>query len=117
GKTTRVPLALARSGAIASGEILVAEPRRLAARLAARRVAEELGERVGETVGYSVRFEDAGGPKTRVRYVTEGILVRRLLDDARLQGVGAVVLDEFHERHLQTDLALLLLEQLRRGAR
>ena len=71
GKTTRVPPALLT---LVKGEVLVLEPRRLAARLAARRVASELGERVGETVGYQVRFEDVGGPRTRLRFVTESIL-------------------------------------------
>ena len=109
GKTTRVPPALL--GAV-EGEVLVLEPRRIAARLAARRVATELGENLGETVGYQVRFEGVTGPRTRLRFVTEGILTRRLLSDPKLNGVGAVVLDEFHERHLETDLALALLARL-----
>jgi len=111
GKTTRVPAALLE---IVSGEVVVLEPRRIAARLAARRVAWELGEQVGQTVGYQVRFEEAVGPKTRVRFVTEGILTRRLLSDPGLRGVAAVVLDEFHERHLESDLALALLKRLQR---
>ena len=111
GKTTRVPRAMLDAGMVA-GEIVVLEPRRLAARLAARRVAEELGERVGETIGYTVRFEDASGPKTRVRFVTEGVLTRRLLADPMLRGVSAVLLDEFHERHLQGDVALALLKRM-----
>ncbi len=109
GKTTRVPPALLTAG---FGEILVLEPRRLAARLAARRVALEMGEAVGETVGYQVRFESFAGPTTRIRYFTEGVLTRRLLADPELRGVGAVVLDEFHERHLEGDLALALLRRL-----
>jgi ATP-dependent helicase HrpB len=114
GKTTAAaPAALP----VVAGEILVLEPRRLAARLAARRVADELGEAIGGTVGYQVRFEDVGGPRTRLRYVTEAILLRRLLVDPRLGGVGAVFLDEFHERHLAGDLALALLARLQRGAR
>jgi ATP-dependent helicase HrpB len=115
GKTTRVPAALLDSGI--GGEIVVLEPRRLAARLAARRVASERGERIGESIGYSVRFEDVSSARTRVRYATEGVLLRRLVEDPRLDGVGAVVLDEFHERHLVTDLALTLVETLRRSAR
>jgi ATP-dependent helicase HrpB len=110
GKTTRVPRALLEAGV--EGEILVLEPRRLAARLAARRVAEELGERVGERVGYRVRFEDVVSARTRVVFVTEGVLTRRLLSDPELKGVGAVLLDEFHERHLQGDVALALLRRL-----
>jgi ATP-dependent helicase HrpB len=116
GKTTRVPWALHATGADGR-EIIVTEPRRLAARMAARRVASERGTKLGETVGYSVRFEDVAGPLTRVRYVTEGVLVRRLLDDPELRGVRAVVLDEFHERHLDSDLLLALLARLRQGAR
>jgi ATP-dependent helicase HrpB len=109
GKTTRIPPALLP---IARGEIVVLEPRRLAARMAARRVASELGERLGETVGYQVRFEDVSGPRTRIRFVTEGVLTRRLLSDPRLRGVDVVILDEFHERHLDSDLALALLKRL-----
>jgi ATP-dependent helicase HrpB len=110
GKTTRVPRALLDAGL--EGEILVLEPRRLAARLAARRVAEELGERVGQRVGYRVRFEESVSAATRIVFVTEGILTRRLLSDPELRGVGAVLLDEFHERHLQGDVALALLRRL-----
>lgn len=115
GKTTRVPAAIL--DAEPHGDVLVLEPRRLAARLSARRVAEERGERVSETVGYDVRFDRAIGPKTRLIYVTEGILARRLLEDRTLRGVRAVVLDEFHERHLQSDLALGLLRTLRERER
>ena len=110
GKTTRVPRALFDAGV--EGEIVVLEPRRLAARMAARRVAEELGERAGETIGYRVRFDDAVSARTRVVFVTEGVLTRRLLSDPELRGVGAVLLDEFHERHLQGDVALALLRRL-----
>jgi ATP-dependent helicase HrpB len=113
GKTTRVPAALL--GAV-NGQVLVLEPRRIAARLAASRVAWELGEELGQTVGYQVRFQRVAGPKTRLHFLTEGVLIRRLLSDPELGGVDAVVLDEFHERHLETDLALALLkrQQLRR---
>jgi len=114
GKTTRVPPALL---GLTDREVLVLEPRRLAARLAARFVASELHERVGETVGYQVRFEDVSGPRTRLRFLTEGVLTRRLLTDRRLDRVGAVVLDEFHERHLEGDLALALLRRLQQTAR
>lgn len=114
GKTTRVPVALL--GAL-PGEILVLEPRRLAARLACRRVASELGEAPGQTVGYQVRFEQVGGPATRLRFLTEGVLTRRLLADPELRHVSAVLLDEFHERHLEGDLALALLHRLQRTRR
>jgi ATP-dependent helicase HrpB len=111
GKTTRVPPALLE---VVSGEVVVLEPRRIAARLAARRIAWEFDEQVGQTVGYQVRFEEAVGPRTRLRFVTEGVLTRRLLSDPALKGVAAVVLDEFHERHLESDLALALLKRLQR---
>lgn len=112
GKTTRLPPALLAAGLAGGGEVVVLEPRRLAARMAARRVAAELGERPGETVGWQVRFEDVSGPRTRLRFVTEALLTRRLLSAPELPGVGAVVLDEFHERHLDGDLALALLRRL-----
>jgi ATP-dependent helicase HrpB len=114
GKTTRVPPALL---ALSGGEVLVLEPRRLAARLAARFVAAERGEAVGGTVGYQVRFEEVAGPGTRLRFLTEGVLTRRLLSDPTLARVAAVVLDEFHERHLEGDLALALLRRLQRRER
>ena len=81
-------------------------------RLAARRVAHERGERIGETIGYQVRFEEVAGARTRLRFLTEGILTRRLISDPQLAGVDVVVLDEFHERHLESDLALALLRRL-----
>jgi ATP-dependent helicase HrpB len=117
GKTTRVPPALLSAGFGQRGEIVVLQPRRLPARLAAERVASELGERTGETVGYTVRFAEEAGPRTRIRFVTEGILVRRLLSEPTLPGVEVVILDEFHERHLASDLALALLRRLQLGAR
>ncbi|MBI4911295.1 MAG: ATP-dependent helicase HrpB [Acidobacteria bacterium] len=117
GKTTRVPLALLESGLLGDGACWVLEPRRLAARLAAARVAEEQGEELGARIGYAVRFEQKVSWRTRLRFVTEGLLLRRLLEDPSLKGIGCVVLDEFHERHLQTDLALALLRRLQLGAR
>ncbi|HEU4594863.1 MAG TPA: ATP-dependent helicase HrpB [Pyrinomonadaceae bacterium] len=117
GKTTRVPAALLDEGLAGDGEVWVLEPRRLAARLAARRVAEERGETLGETVGYQVRFEEVAGPRTRLRFLTEGVLTRRLLVDPKLTRARVVVLDEFHERHLQADLALALLKRLQQGER
>ena len=114
GKTTRVPPALL---SLVRGQVLVLEPRRLAARLAARRIALEMGERLGETVGYQVRFEEVASPRTRLRFLTEGILTRRLISDSTLTGVDIVVLDEFHERHLETDLALALLRRLQQTSR
>jgi ATP-dependent helicase HrpB len=112
GKTTRVPPAL-----LEFGPVLVLEPRRIAARLAARRVAFELGERPGETVGYQVRFEESSSARTRLRFLTEGVLVRRMLSDPGLNDTAVVVLDEFHERHLESDLALGLLRRLQKTTR
>jgi ATP-dependent helicase HrpB len=117
GKTTRVPIAIHKAGLSRGGEVWVAEPRRLAARMAAGRVASELGEPLGRQIGYRVRFEEVAGPSTKVFYATEGVLVRRLLSDPKLRGIGAVVLDEFHERHLDTDLLLALLWRLKQTSR
>jgi ATP-dependent helicase HrpB len=113
GKTTRVPPAVLGFG----GEVLVLEPRRIAARMAARRVAFEMGEEVGGTVGYQVRFEELASARTRLRFLTEGVLTRRMMSDPELRGVGVVVLDEFHERHLETDLALALVRRLQKTKR
>jgi ATP-dependent helicase HrpB len=112
GKTTRIPRALYDAGFANQGEILILEPRRLAARLAAARVSQELGEKIGETVGYSIRFETVAGPQTRIRFLTEAILARRLVHNPNLPDISAVILDEFHERHLATDLALALLRRV-----
>lgn len=117
GKTTRVPPAILDAGLAGDGDVVVLQPRRLAARMAARRVAAERGEAPGVSVGWRVRFEEVGGAATRLWYVTEGVLVRRLLADPTLEGVGAVVLDEFHERSLDADIVLALLRRLRAGPR
>ncbi len=117
GKTTRVPPALLAAGLAGNKEIVVLQPRRLATRLAAARVAEERGERLGETIGYQIRFDDVSSAKTRVRFVTEGLLTRRLVGDPQLRDVGIVVLDEFHERHLAGDLALAMLRRLQKTTR
>jgi ATP-dependent helicase HrpB len=109
GKTTRVPPALLKAG---YEQVYVLEPRRLAARMAARRVAEEMGEPVGKIVGFQVRFEQVGGAGTRLWYLTEGVLTQRLLGGGRLRPNSVVILDEFHERHLETDLAFALLRDL-----
>ena len=108
GKTTGVPLALLEAPWLAGKQIVVLEPRRLAARAAAARMAFLLGERIGETVGYRIRLDSKVGPRTRVEVVTEGILTRRLQEDPALEGVGAVLFDEFHERSLAADTALAL---------
>jgi len=117
GKTTRVPPALLDAGLLGAGECWILEPRRLAARLAATRVADELGEPLGQRAGYAVRFEQKVSKATRLRFVTEGLLLRRLHGDPHLRGIAAVVLDEFHERHLHTDLGITLLRRLQRISR
>lgn len=114
GKTTRVPALLMHHIA---GQVLVLEPRRLATRMAARHVAEEQNCAVGSLVGYQVRFEDVTSAQTRLTFLTEGVFLRRLLTDPTLAGVSVVVLDEFHERHLQTDLAISLLKRLQQTTR
>ena len=115
GKTTRVPHALLHLWP--DGDIVVLEPRRLAAHLSAARVAEERGEPLGQSVGVQMRWGSVTGPSTRLRFVTEGVLLRQLLGDPTLRGVRAVVLDEFHERHLHADLALALVRRLQQTAR
>ena len=118
GKTTRFPPSLLRSGLIpANKKILMLEPRRLAARASAHRIAEEQGWSLGNEVGYQVRFENRSTPATRLVVLTEGLLGRRLLGDPELKDVGAVILDEFHERSQHTDLALALLFELQQLSR
>ncbi len=112
GKTTRVPGALIDAGGI-DGSVVVLQPRRIAARLAAARIASERGGELGDEVGYQVRFDRRVSARTRIELVTEGVLTRRLLGDPELRGVGCVVIDEFHERHLDGDLALAMVTRLR----
>ncbi|MEC8209171.1 MAG: DEAD/DEAH box helicase, partial [Verrucomicrobiota bacterium] len=99
GKSTQVPQILLDQAGI-KGEVVVLQPRRLAARLLAKRVAFERSVKLGDEVGYQIRFENIFSAKTRIRFVTEAILLRQILEDPSLKGVGAVVFDEFHERHL-----------------
>ena len=108
GKTTQVPLALLDAPWLQGRRIIMLEPRRVAARSAAQFMARQLGEAVGDTVGYRIRFENKVSARTRVEVVTEGILTRMLQDDPMLDGVGALLFDEFHERHLAADLGLAL---------
>ena len=118
GKTTRVPLVLAREDwAQKARRILVLEPRRLAARAAAERMAQTLGERVGDTVGLRVRFGSKISDRTRIEIITEGIFTRLILDDPMLEGVAAVIFDEFHERSLDADLGLALARDVQQGLR
>lgn len=111
GKTTVVPLALLDQPGLGEGRILVLEPRRLAARAAAERMAKTLGQTPGETVGYRTRLQSRIGPKTRIEVVTEGVFTRMILDDPGLEGVSAVLFDEFHERSLDADLGLALARE------
>jgi ATP-dependent helicase HrpB len=117
GKTTRVPPTLLDAPWALGRKLIMLEPRRLAARSAARFMAAELGEQVGERVGYRVRMDTRVGPKTRIEIVTEGVLTRLLQDDPALTGYAAVIFDEFHERSLQTDLALALCLESRAALR
>jgi ATP-dependent helicase HrpB len=117
GKTTRVPLVLAREPWAKDRRILVLEPRRLAARAAADRMAATLGEAVGQTVGYRVRFGSKVSRATRIEVVTEGIFTNLILNDPSLEGVVAVLFDEFHERSLDADLGLALARDAQQGLR
>src|ERR1700726_4188349 len=118
GKTTRVPLVLAREDwAQKARRILVLEPRRLAARAAADRMAQTLGERVGDTVGLRVRFGSKISSRTRIEIIPEGVFPRLILDDPMLDGVSAVIFDEFHERSLDADLGLALARDVQQGLR
>ena len=110
GKTTLVPPSVA---ALVAGPVVVTQPRRVAARAAARRLAQLLGEPVGRTVGYAVRGDRHAGPDTRIEFVTTGVLLRRLQREADLPGAAAVVLDEVHERQLDSDLTLAMLVEVR----
>ncbi|MBV8850458.1 MAG: ATP-dependent helicase HrpB [Methylobacteriaceae bacterium] len=117
GKTTRIPLALLREDWAANKRLILLEPRRLAARAAAQRMAETLGERVGETVGLRMRLETRISAKTRIEVVTEGVFARLILDDPVLDGVAAILFDEFHERSLDADLGLALALDVQGGLR
>lgn len=117
GKTTRVPPALLAAGIVGDRRIVMLEPRRIAARAAARRMAEENGWTLGGEVGYQVRFDRRAGPSTRILVVTEGILVQMLQADPFLEEAGAVVLDEIHERNLQTDLSLAMARRVQKEVR
>ena len=117
GKTTQVPLALLDADWLRGRKIVMLEPRRVAARAAAQFMAKQLGEAVGDTVGYRIRFENKITAKTRIEVVTEGILTRMLQDDPMLESVGAILFDEFHERHLAGDLGLALALDVQAGLR
>src|SRR6185312_2602101 len=117
GKTTLVPPALLGEDWLAGRRIVMLEPRRLATRAAARRMAALAGEAVGGTIGYRMRLDTQIGPATRIEVVTDGILIRMLQEDAALEGVGALIFDEFHERGLDADLGLALALEAQRHLR
>jgi len=117
GKSTQVPQMLLDHGLLGDGEVVVLQPRRLATRMLAARVAHERDVRLGDEVGYQIRFDRVASAKTRIRFVTEGVLLRQLLNDPHLRGVSAVLFDEFHERHLYGDITLartLYLQETKR---
>ena len=117
GKTTVVPLELLKAPFLGSQKIIMLEPRRLAATNAARYMASLIGEEVGQTIGYTIRFESRISSSTRIEVVTEGILTRRLQRDPFLKGVGVVIFDEFHERNLNSDLALAFCRDIQLSLR
>ncbi len=106
GKSTQVPQMLLKHGFLDAGQVVILQPRRLAARLLAARVAQELGVKLGDEVGYQIRFENCTSAKTKIRFVTEGVLLRQMIEDPSLKGVSALLFDEFHERHLYGDITL-----------
>src|SRR5262250_1492511 len=106
GKSTQVPQMLLKHGLLGRGQVVILQPRRLAARLLAVRVARELSVELGQEVGYQVRFENATSNATRIKFETEGILLRQLIQDPTLRGIQALIFDEFHERHLYGDITL-----------
>ena len=117
GKTTRAPLALLDEPWAEGKRLILLEPRRLAARAAAARMAATLGEKVGETIGLRVRLTSLVSKRTRIEVVTEGVFARMILDDPSLDGVAAVLFDEFHERSLDADLGLAFALDAQQGLR
>jgi len=117
GKSTQVPKMLRASGLVGDRQVVILQPRRIAARMLARRVAEELGVKVGAEVGYQVRLDSQISNKTRIRYVTEGILLRQMTFEPELRGIGALIFDEFHERHLDGDIGLARALQIQQSTR
>jgi ATP-dependent helicase HrpB len=106
GKSTQVPQMLLKHGLLGNGQVVILQPRRLATRLLASRVAQELGVQLGNEVGYQIRFENVTSPQTKIRFETEGVLLRQMIDDPNLRGVSVLIFDEFHERHLYGDITL-----------
>src|SRR5205085_2418864 len=117
GKSTQIPQILLDHGLLGDGQVVILQPRRLAARLLAARVASERNSRLGNEVGYQIRFENVTSSRTRIRFVTEGVLLRQLIQDPGLRGVSAILFDEFHERHLYGDITLARALQLQSTSR
>jgi ATP-dependent helicase HrpB len=117
GKSTQVPQMLLQHGLLGAGQAVTLQPRRLAARLLAKRVADELRVPLGQEVGYQIRFENVTSAATRIRFVTEGVLLRQMIDDPKLDGVTALLFDEFHERHLYGDITLARARELQERGR
>ena len=117
GKSTQVPRMLLNHGFLKTGQVVVLQPRRIAARLLAARVAGECGSEIGRQVGYQIRFENVSGPETRIKYVTEGVLLRRMVQDPKLSKIAVLILDEFHERHLYGDITLARALELQESVR
>jgi ATP-dependent helicase HrpB len=117
GKSTQVPQILLDHGVLGTGQVVVLQPRRLATRLLASRVASERSSRLGQEVGYQIRFENVTSDRTRIRFVTEGILLRQLIQNPQLDGISAILFDEFHERHLYGDITLARALQLQATSR
>jgi len=117
GKSTQVPQILLDHGLLDDGQVVILQPRRLASRLLSARVASERQVRLGDEVGYQIRFENVTSARTRIRFVTEGVLLRQLIDDPELRDVSAILFDEFHERHLYGDITLARALQLQETVR
>ncbi len=117
GKSTQVPQMLLNHGLLGAGEVVVLQPRRLAARMLAKRVAEEVGTKLGDVVGYQIRLDSRVSKATRIRFVTEGILLRQMSFDQSLRGISAIIFDEFHERHLYGDISLARALQIQQSTR
>src|SRR6476660_8201130 len=117
GKSTQVPQILLQHGLLGDGEVVILQPRRLAARLLAARVAVERHGRLGDEVGYQIRFENITSARTRIRFVTEGVLLRQLIQNPDLRGTSAILFDEFHERHLYGDITLARALRLQETSR
>src|SRR5215471_8670357 len=117
GKSTQVPQMLFDHGLLGEGQVVILQPRRLATRLLAARVAWERKVELGREVGYQIRFQNVSGPETRIRFVTEGVLLRQMVQDPKLSGISALIFDEFHERHLYGDITLARAIDLQESTR